>query len=124
VVFHYCYTTNGPIFFLKNTINSERFASDILCPFFESITEEEITYGNFMYDCAAAHTASYSINILNEVKIAVFWVVAPCTNPEDSHLHTRRRVNLKAFFLNEVFEDRLIDKSQIVACNVTRFKSL
>jgi hypothetical protein len=23
-----------------------------------------------------------------------------------------------------VFEDRLIDKSQIVACNVTRFKSL
>jgi hypothetical protein len=34
----------GPIFF-ENTINSERYVSDILRPFIGSITEEEKTYG-------------------------------------------------------------------------------
>jgi hypothetical protein len=29
--------------------------------------EEEKTYGYFMQDCATAHTATYSINVLNEV---------------------------------------------------------
>jgi hypothetical protein len=41
------------------------------------------------------------------IKMAVFWVVAPCSlvfyqttrcyNPEDSHLHTHRRENLKSY---------------------------
>jgi hypothetical protein len=39
------------------------------------------------------------------MKIAVFWVVAPCSlyqttrcyNPEDSNLHTHRRENLKSY---------------------------
>jgi hypothetical protein len=38
-----------------------------LGPFFESITEEEKTYGYFKQDGATAHTATYSINVLNEV---------------------------------------------------------
>jgi hypothetical protein len=56
----------GPIFF-ENTINSERYVTDILRPFFDSITEEENTYGYFRQDGATAHTATYSINVLNEV---------------------------------------------------------
>jgi hypothetical protein len=56
----------GPIFF-ENTINSERYASDIRGPFFGSIAEEEKTYGHFTQAGAAAHTATYSINVLNKV---------------------------------------------------------
>jgi hypothetical protein len=56
----------GPIFF-QITIDSERYVSDILRPFFGSIIEEEKTYGYFMQDGATAHTATYSINVLNEV---------------------------------------------------------
>jgi hypothetical protein len=52
----------GPIFF-ENTINSERYVTDILRPFFGTITEEENTYGYFMQDGATAHTATYSINV-------------------------------------------------------------
>jgi hypothetical protein len=41
------------------------------------------------------------------MKMAVFWVVAPCSlvevtqryNPEDSHLRTHRRENLKSYLL-------------------------
>jgi hypothetical protein len=34
------------------------------------------------------------------IKIAVFWVVAPCSyNPEDSNLHTHRRENLKSYYV-------------------------
>jgi hypothetical protein len=51
----------------ENTINSERYVSDIVRPFFGSITEEEKTYGYFMQCGATAHTATYSINVLNEV---------------------------------------------------------
>jgi hypothetical protein len=56
----------GPIFF-ENTIHSERYVSDILRPFFGSITEEKKTYGYFMQYGATAHTGTYSINVLNEV---------------------------------------------------------
>jgi hypothetical protein len=45
--------------------------------------------------------------------MAVFWVVAPCSlvdyqttqcyNPEDSHLHTHRRENLKSYLLKPLF---------------------
>jgi hypothetical protein len=46
-----------------------------------------------------------SRNVSNK-KMAVFWVVAPCSlvevyqrfNPEDSHLRTHRRENLKSYF--------------------------
>jgi hypothetical protein len=44
----------GPIYF-DNTINSERYVTDILRPFFHSITEEEKTYGYFMQDGATEH---------------------------------------------------------------------
>jgi hypothetical protein len=48
------------------------------------------------------------------IKIAVFWVVAPCSlvevyettrryNPEDSHLRTHRRENLKSYFPGIVY---------------------
>jgi hypothetical protein len=56
----------GPIFF-ENTINSERYVTDILGPFFDSITEEKKRHGYFMQDGATAHTATYSINALNEM---------------------------------------------------------
>jgi hypothetical protein len=38
-----------------------------LGPFFENIKEEEKTYGYFMQDGATAHTANYSMNVLNEL---------------------------------------------------------
>jgi hypothetical protein len=39
---------------------------------------------------------------ITPAKMAVFWVVAPCSlvevyNPEDSHLHTHRCENLKYY---------------------------
>jgi hypothetical protein len=39
------------------------------------------------------------------MKMAVFWVVAPCSlverryNPEDSHFRTHRRENLKSYLI-------------------------
>jgi hypothetical protein len=44
-----------------------RYVSDILRPFFGSIAEEDKTCGYFMQDGATAHTATYPINVLNEV---------------------------------------------------------
>jgi hypothetical protein len=44
----------GPLFF-ENTINSERYVSVILRPFFGSITAEEKAHGYFMQDGATAH---------------------------------------------------------------------
>jgi hypothetical protein len=77
----------GPIFFL-NTINLERYVSDILRPFFRE------HYGRrkdmvILCKMVLQHTLTYSINVLNEV-----------------------------------FEDRLINKSRIVACKAPRLKSL
>jgi hypothetical protein len=55
---------------------------------------------------------------VNSMKMAVFWVVAPrrtsetlvnfyqttrCYNPEDSHLRTHRRENLKSYLLTPRF---------------------
>jgi hypothetical protein len=48
------------------------------------------------------------------MKMAVFWVVAPCSlvnfyqttrcyNPEDSNLHTHRRENLKSYSTCNIF---------------------
>jgi hypothetical protein len=56
----------GPIV-SENIINSERYASDILRPFFGSITEKVKTYGYSMQDGSTAHTVTYSMNVLNEV---------------------------------------------------------
>jgi hypothetical protein len=55
----------GPIFFAQ-AINSKWYISDILQLFFESIKEEEKTYGYFLKEGAAAHAANYSI-VLKEV---------------------------------------------------------
>jgi hypothetical protein len=45
--------------------------------------------------------------------MAIFWVVAPCSlvdfyNPEDSHLRTHRRENLKSYLIKSV--NMLIDR--------------
>jgi hypothetical protein len=39
----------------------------LLGPFFDNIREEEKPYCYFMQDGATSHTATYSINFLNEV---------------------------------------------------------
>jgi hypothetical protein len=47
---------------------------------------------------------------MTHIKMAVFWVVAPCSminfyqttrryNPEDNHLRTHRRENLKSYLI-------------------------
>jgi hypothetical protein len=57
--------TAGPIFLLTDT-DFEWYVSDILWPFLEGITEEEIAYGYFTNNRATLHTANHSI-ILNRV---------------------------------------------------------
>jgi hypothetical protein len=56
---------------------------------FSGALRKKKRHGYFKQDGATAHTAIYSINVLNEV-----------------------------------FENRLIDKSRIVACRIPRLKSL
>jgi hypothetical protein len=45
----------GSIFF-EDTVNSDRYVSDILEPLFQELTEEETRYGYFQQDSATAHT--------------------------------------------------------------------
>jgi hypothetical protein len=56
----------GPIFF-GDTVNSDRYVSDILEPLFQELTEEETRYGYFQQDSATAHTASNSMQRLWDV---------------------------------------------------------
>jgi hypothetical protein len=52
---------------LKTLLIQSGTSLTFLGPSFWSITEEEKTYGYFMQDGATAHTAIYSINVLNKV---------------------------------------------------------
>jgi hypothetical protein len=56
----------GPVFF-EETINSYRYVELILLPFFQGLTEEEKLYGYFMQDGTMAHTADFSVAVLEEV---------------------------------------------------------
>jgi hypothetical protein len=46
----------GPIFF-GDTMNSDRYVSDILEPFFQELTEKETRYGYFRQDSATARNS-------------------------------------------------------------------
>jgi hypothetical protein len=48
-------------------VNSDRYVSDILEPFFQELTEEEIRYGYFQQDSATAHMALNSMQRLRDV---------------------------------------------------------
>jgi hypothetical protein len=48
-------------------VNSDRYVSDILEPFFQELTEEETRYGYFQQDCATVHTARNSMQRLRDV---------------------------------------------------------
>jgi hypothetical protein len=48
-------------------VNSDRYVSDILEPFFQELTEEETRYGYFQQDIATAHTARNSMQRLRDV---------------------------------------------------------
>jgi hypothetical protein len=56
----------GPIFF-EDTVNSDRYVSDILEPFFQELTEEETKYGYFQQGSATAHTARNSMQRLQDM---------------------------------------------------------
>jgi hypothetical protein len=58
------------------------------------------------------------------LKIAVFWVVAPCScyNPEDSNLHTHRRENLKSYMEEVVTFCKLL--SQCLLGETPRFTKM
>jgi hypothetical protein len=56
----------GPIF-LGDTVNSNRYVSDILEPFFQELTEQETRYGYFQQDRATAYTALNSMQRLRDV---------------------------------------------------------
>jgi hypothetical protein len=56
----------GPILF-GDTVNSDRYVSDILEPFFHELTEEETRYSYFQQDSATAHTACNSMQRLRDV---------------------------------------------------------
>ena len=55
----------GPTFFM-NTINSERYCSDILHAFIGQMTSDEINYSWFQQDGATAHTSGRSMHLLKE----------------------------------------------------------
>jgi hypothetical protein len=48
-------------------VNSDRYVSDILEPFFQDLTEEETRYDYFQQDSATAHTARNSMQHLRDV---------------------------------------------------------
>jgi hypothetical protein len=54
-------------FFFYETLKSKHYVRLILTNFFEQLTKDEKTYGNFMHDNATAHTAIKSLNALAEV---------------------------------------------------------
>jgi hypothetical protein len=56
----------GPIFF-EDTVNSDRYVSDILEPFFQDVTEEETRHGYFQQDSTTAHMACSSMQRLRGV---------------------------------------------------------
>jgi hypothetical protein len=56
----------GSIFF-EDTVNSDSYVSDILEPFFQELTEEEIRHDCFQQDGATAHTARNSVQRLRDV---------------------------------------------------------
>ena len=56
----------GPIFF-EDTINSERYRTQILAPFFQLLSDNERQYGYFQQDSATAHTAADSLDAIREV---------------------------------------------------------
>lgn len=56
----------GPIFF-NNTINADRYRTDILEPFLEQLNEREIEEAWFQQDGATAHTARASLRFLEEI---------------------------------------------------------
>ena len=55
----------GPIFFM-NTINSERYCSDILHAFIVQMTSDEINYSWFQQNGATAHTPGRFMDLLKE----------------------------------------------------------
>jgi hypothetical protein len=56
----------GPIFF-NDTINAERYRTDILEPFLGHLTERQIEEVWFQQDGATAHTASSSLQFLEDI---------------------------------------------------------
>jgi hypothetical protein len=56
----------GPLFF-HETVNYNRYVNDILNPFFNQLTAEEIQYGYFQQDNATAHAANANIVAIWEV---------------------------------------------------------
>jgi hypothetical protein len=55
----------SPIFF-HQTINSERYCSEILFPFVAQLDEDEIHNAYFQQDGATAHTPNNSMKLLDE----------------------------------------------------------
>lgn len=53
--------------FFDDTINSNRYVTNILTPFFDQLTEEEKLYSYFQQDGATAHTAEKSLNRLEQL---------------------------------------------------------
>lgn len=56
----------GPIFF-ENTVNSDRYCTEILAKFISELTEVEINNGWFQQDGATAHTSNISMAFLRNV---------------------------------------------------------
>jgi hypothetical protein len=56
----------GPIF-LNDSTNAERYSTDILEPFLGHLTEREIEKAWFQQDGATAHTASSSLQFLEDI---------------------------------------------------------
>jgi hypothetical protein len=63
------WNTENPhvLIFFEDRVNSDRYVSDTLEPFFKELTEEETRYGYFQQDSATAKTACNSMQRLRDV---------------------------------------------------------
>ena len=75
-----------------NTINSERYCSDIFHAFIGQMTSDKINYSWFQKDGATAHTSGRSMHLLKEffgdciISKDVWPPRSPDLNPSDFHL--------------------------------------
>jgi hypothetical protein len=96
----------GPMSF-EETINSGCYIWLILTPFFRELTEEKM-YGYFMQDNATAHTADFSMTVLEQVygEWLIYHLLWPPRSPD---------MNLQFLFVGDTTGQSLCKQSTFFA---------
>ena len=112
----------GPIFF-SETLNSHRYVTQILTPFFERLSDYERTYAFFQQDNASSRTANNSVRCLQSVfgdriiSRGLWPPYSPDLNPCDFYLWPMLRD--KVYGSNPHSEDDLKERIQNVVFSVS-----